>query len=388
MTKDTLSKTLTTSAGKYGSSALVRAAGDFAQLERPTHEEIATFKELFYTLALKSRNHENRELSTLLAQTDYTPRPIALFFAMHDIEAATPMLRYSSVLKEADLISITRKLKKIHAKIIAQRDDVSSQLASAILSVDTDDKSLLKTLLGNHHLADNPKIQAMLQSAQVVQPIVPIKLEKEEALPILQEATLIDNGPKDLSDALLNLASRGGKLGRAKASVARATAPALNPSQAQLFRASRNLNREAFAFCVEQVCGLKPELTLDALDAKDTGFIATLLVAMEMPKKQASQILLLLTPDVGRNVKVFQLVLDRLATMNKDDCILYLERMGAAFPGQTESDRFARIASKRKRNITEQTGSHTTMHTSDASQTAASFESAETAHRPRVANAR
>ncbi len=395
MISDTLKKRLpsgqrqpTTNAGRYATSALVRAAGEFAQLERPSHREVSTFKELFYTLALRSRNNENRELSALLARSSFTPRPIALFFAMHDIEAATPMLRYSPVLSEADLISIVRKLKGMHAQVIAQRGDVTEQLASAVLSVDGSNKLLLTTLLGNSALGDKPEIQKMLHSAQLVKSVTPVRTMQEQPSRSPLDEIMLDHQQTDLSEALLSLAARGGKLGQRSTSIPQAELPSLSPLQAQLLRASRNLNREAFAFCIEEVCGLKPETTLKALQGKDTGFIATILAAMKMPRKEASQILLLMTPDVGRNLRVFQLVLDRFSSMNRDDCILYLEGLGAAFPGDTKGDRFARFASKRKRGISSGAETSNTIHRYSDTPVGEKAATQKLAPAPRVANAR
>ena len=99
---------------------LVEIAQDFAKADRPSLKQINAFKELFYNLIQKSDHTQKVCLARTLSKTPYLPRSIALYFVMDELEVSLPLLRYSPVLFEKDLISQALSVSTEHARAIAK----------------------------------------------------------------------------------------------------------------------------------------------------------------------------------------------------------------------------------------------------------------------------
>ncbi|MEM7290374.1 MAG: hypothetical protein AAF412_08430, partial [Pseudomonadota bacterium] len=162
---------------------------------------------------------------------------------------------------------------------------------------------------------------------------------------------------QNLSEALLNLASKGGRLGSQKPRAATLHHREIkNENAAQLLRSARALNHEAFAHTIQRICKIDMNVTMDAIASQDTGFLAVLLRANEVSRIVASRILLILTPDLGRDIAVLKRVLDKYDLMTIEQCMDYLGQHGANFAiGELH---FSRDASR------EQTPAHADRHKS------------------------
>ena len=88
-----------------------------------------------------------RNISEQLAKLPDAPRDLALLLANDDIEVAYPILAFSRVLQDVDLIEVIRHRTLEHQLAIAIREDVSETVSDAL--VRTGMKQVVQTLLEN-----------------------------------------------------------------------------------------------------------------------------------------------------------------------------------------------------------------------------------------------
>ncbi|MEL7428694.1 MAG: DUF2336 domain-containing protein [Pseudomonadota bacterium] len=314
-------------------STLLHATREFVSLERPSIKDVARYRELFYPLCLKATKTERATLSALLAGFEYTPRPIVLFLALDDITIARPCLNHSNVLSERDLIEFTRKGLPLHLQEIAKRSDLTSGVVSALLRVDDDAQTLYTLLLQNRSIAGTFDIQTLMRRAM----LTPAPAQRVETrIPELPVLTMTDPAKtEDLSEALLSLASMGGKTGRGTSP----KQPDVQPQASaeiigRLIGHARAHDHNGFCHVIQRLCQIGRHQTQSAITSGDAGFLAVVLKANGVPQAVSARILLMLVPDVGRNVALFKRILDRFRSMEVHECRLYLETRGADFTPQ------------------------------------------------------
>ncbi|MEO1143952.1 MAG: hypothetical protein AAFW66_16705, partial [Pseudomonadota bacterium] len=93
----------------------------------------------------------------------------------------------------------------------------------------------------------------------------------------------------------------------------------------------------------------------------DAGLIASLLASLKVSRRTASQLLLLLNKDVGRNAEIFNVVMDKYTQLNTAECEAIFRKMGATFPHATsgkgrnglpeEISTFNSVMMERRRNM-------------------------------------
>lgn len=311
-------------------SILVSTTQDFVRNSRPSIQEISRYKELFYPLCLKSNPKERSQVSNLLSHYPYTPRSIVLFFAIDEISVAAPCLLYSDVLNERDIVEISQKKMPEHHLALAQREALTLTSVNALLSADDEEHSLLQQLLANPHLKDNSQIQSALVSANRIQQAPKTTKRDQLADNVVAHEFNTDMQGTDLSDVLLSIASTGGRLGKQQMQQ-RYYREIQNDNAAQLLRNARAFNHDAFAYCIQRICGIATETTLDAIERQDTGYLAVLLKANGLDRIQASKILLILTPSLGRDAQVLRMVMTKFEEMSLQGCKAFLEKNGANF---------------------------------------------------------
>lgn len=340
-------------------SVLADAANDFASKKKPNRHEINAFQELFYTLALTSGASDRKHVSNTLARGLFTPRSIAYYFGLDSLEIAAPMLRYSPVLSNRDLVSLTLRSDFDHVRVIAQRDDLDLKTVNAILSVDDEERTLLNILRASEPLKRNSDISEALAKADRAQPA-----SQPEPTIVPSMGLLAADDVADLSEALLNLASIGEK---SKGERRNRNAPKvgrLNALETRLLRNARNLNFAAFAYSVERECKLPTRYTIQTLETKNAGDLASILASLEVSRFIASRIMLILIPDYGRDVAVFKLVLETYQKLDRDECIEYLTGKGARFGANV--DGFASRSQALKTEVRERTNTNKRSKTTHA----------------------
>ena len=342
-----------------GVSTLVRAAEHFAMLDRPTSEEIFRFKELFYALSLKSSASERLRIANTLARGNYTPRSIALFYAMDDVSIASSTLLFSPVLNERDLVAIIQKCGFLHAEFIACRNNIDAGVIREILKIDDENRTLFAALKENLSLSGKT-VQALSQEQQEIDNK---PLPSANPLAFAGEVIADPLKAKDANDQLVKLAGKGGKLGQM---------PKLTKLQEAkiaeraglgkvLLTHARNKNYEAFAFEIKKTIGLPIETSRTILQQRDTGKTATILKALNIKQLECMKILLLLNPVLGEDVVRFRKVTRQFEMLEQQKCIDYLRTIGAdAEPTNTRPDPSQAL---QRRRIALQSGQQPTKHT-------------------------
>ncbi len=330
---------------------LVEAAQQFALLGRPDQSEISAFKELFFSLIFKLSQDSKRQLSTALARSAFTPRTIAVFFSMESIEVAAPMLLFSPVLSDWHLNAILRKCPISHYRVIARRTDLQHSTVKNLL-LGEDPRELTRTLLRkNPNIAENVAICDLLNmpvelvrkefkelakteekstkfSKTTEEAVAPDEMPNSE----LGNSQLIETNPGDVQLELLELANKGGRissLGKHVSEILTNNRPEV--LEKQLLDCARKGNKRGFAQIIQDVCELPAGKTLDILERQDAGSLAGIFCALKFSRTIASQLLLLLNRNIGRDVTVFREVTKKFVELDIDYCRSALIDMGARF---------------------------------------------------------
>lgn len=338
-------------------SNLVDLAIRFAGLERPSHSSISMFKEQFYTLVLASSAQERRAISEVLADCIYTPRAIVLFLGMEEIAVSKPVLENSPVLKPADLNSIISKTNDEHARAISARQDLEASTITQLMTVNDETDSIKNCLLKNPHILKNPDLLQLVEKTRYHDWIdEPAENVTSFEIPQVENE---QKGTKDLSNSLLDLANRGGKLKRTPAGKKPAHSVVSNTIkqlEQKLLYAARSMNLNVLTHTIYEVCGLKREITASIILQENTGMLASLLRALNISEISAARIMLLLNRNIGRNHGLFKTVMQKFKQLDRAECIAFFAKMGAEFkvekvidPEDSKRTRFAMSLAARER---------------------------------------
>tara|TARA_R110002110_G_scaffold92250_1_gene240437 strand:- start:3009 stop:4145 length:1137 start_codon:yes stop_codon:yes gene_type:complete len=117
------------------------AAADFGEQEKKLAEEI-------FSLMCKDAEERVRvALAANLKECPFLPHEIARSLADDVVSVSTPILRFSTVLTDKDLIEIVSSQGEEKQKAIAARPSVSSDVSDAL--IDTRNESVVGTLVAN-----------------------------------------------------------------------------------------------------------------------------------------------------------------------------------------------------------------------------------------------
>ena len=126
-------------AGQFSSrrSDIMLAATDtFCNHSRPEKAQIEQFRELFYSLIAQTDEAAKRLISSALSNHCYAPRQILLYLVLEDAAIAAPILAYSKVLGQFDLLQVIDKTSNLHHRVIANRDDLGKTVVSRLIELD------------------------------------------------------------------------------------------------------------------------------------------------------------------------------------------------------------------------------------------------------------
>lgn len=303
---------------------LLEATHAFCRFERPNQTEIQIYKEFFYSLIDQITMLEKREISIVLARNHYTPRPVAIHLALGEVAGSTPMLLFSPVLKEVDLVAIAGKCPIAGIRVLARRDGLTSRIMKAI---DAREDAIATRIL---HLETN-------HVSDVVQRITANKDQKKALPKTEQVSTTDDPAPIRQQQELLDLASRGGRLGKNKSEI---TTVFFSPSGGfaeELTEAARNRDVDAFCLTVYREIFLDVKVVSDMLSDTNPEGLCKLLKAMKIPNSKAAQILLLLNKEIGASVKIFRSAMAGFDQLSVEKCQQEFFRSGAKFHMDGES---------------------------------------------------
>ena len=315
-------------------SSLVDLSQGFALLSRPSKKDITLFQEQFYTLILNTTNVERKKIAKNIATSAYTPKAIIIFMATQEIAIAQSPLLYSPVLQPADLNLIIEKSSVEQAKVIAKRENLDAFNVKALLKLDNIAEQIKITLLANEAISENSEIQEILKTTHISEGWDKTELEITNIQSVDITPTQPGKRTKDLSQTLLALANKGGKLRRkptGKPAKSTENIITLSQMENQLLAIMREKNLKSFAITIQQFCGLKSPITFQILRKQNAGMLATLLRALEISDVSAARILLMANLDIGRNPKIFKVVMNKYKNLNHAECVSYYEKLGADF---------------------------------------------------------
>ncbi len=316
-------------------SSLIDLTTNFALLQRPTNKDISLYKEQFYTLILNTNSKERKIISDKIAYNSYTPKPIIIFLSMEEIAIAQLPLLHSPVLQPADLNLLIEKSSLEYAMIIAKRDNLDSSNVVSLLKLDNEAEQIQNTLRSNPALTGNIEILEALDKERnstkwADEPATTITVAK---LAEVKNPT-ITNKPKDLSETLLKLANKGGKLRKKPIGKSIKTASSmitLQEMENRLLINIRSQNISDFASSIQSFCGLNHQITTRFMEEQNAGMLATLLKALEISEVTAARILLMANRDIGRNALIFKTITAKYTKLNQDECCAFFRRLGANF---------------------------------------------------------
>lgn len=315
-------------------SSLVDLSQGFALLSRPSKKDITLFQEQFYTLILNTTNVERKKIAQNIATSAYTPKAIIIFLATQEIAIAQSPLLYSPVLQPADLNLIIEKSSIEQAKVIARRENLDASNVKALLKLDNIAEQIKTTLLANEAISKNCEIQEILKTKHISEGLDTTELVITNTQSVDIMPSQASKRSKDLSQTLLALANRGGKLRRkptGKPAKSTENIITLSQMENQLLANLREKNLKNFAISIQHFCGLKSPITFQMLRKQNAGMLATLLRALEISDVSAARILLMANLDIGRNAQIFKVVMNKYKNLDHAECVSYYEKLGADF---------------------------------------------------------
>lgn len=122
---------------------------------------------LFITLVEQAEHDIRRRLAERLADAAWAPPPLVNMLALDEIEISQPIIAYSPVLAETDLIRILVEATLDHQLAVARRPGLTAGAVEAILK--TGEPAVLTALAGNETAEiDEPALAAMIDHARRV----------------------------------------------------------------------------------------------------------------------------------------------------------------------------------------------------------------------------
>jgi len=101
--------------------------------DRCDDEQVAQYDEVLCQLAEFVEVETRAHVASLLAQLDRAPGTVVVKLANDDIEVARPLLQFSNVLSDDDLIDIITHQSDLHREAIASRLTVTGRVGEAIV---------------------------------------------------------------------------------------------------------------------------------------------------------------------------------------------------------------------------------------------------------------
>lgn len=240
-----------------------RLAAQFAQ-PAMTEAERRIAEEIFRIMARDAEVRVREALSRHLKESPDVPRDIALALASDVDSVAVPMLHYSDVLTDADLIEIVRSQGAAKQEAVAGRRGVSAAVSEAL--IETGNENAVGTLVANIQ-ANIP--EAALQRVIEIygeNPDIQGKLTVRPTLPLAVAERLMNRVSENLRQHLLQNHALSPELAGDLILQARERAVvglASQASEAELERLARELERNG---------RLTPSIILRALCMGDLAF--------------------------------------------------------------------------------------------------------------------
>jgi len=320
---------------------LIECTREFTQIKRPQQSEVQQFKELFYQLVGQLSVPDRRLMSAMLARQNFTPRPIALYFAHDLLEIAAPFLLFSPVLTDLDLQVIASKKGSSFIDVIKKRNLPMEPFTAAklnnapVLNRDSDLSTLKPakspvTVEQTNRPGTEPSSQTdqapMLKAEKVFAPAKPLSGEEIVALASVGGRLGKSETPKPVPDTRIYRNHDN----PAEAERSFDTLP--KRETAELLKLARNRDHEGFAKLVEDICGLGTTATLRLIRVSGSSEMLYLIKALGIASPKDMQLALLLSPSTGRSIVQFNDAKTLMSDIDTGICRMIFNEIGARFP--------------------------------------------------------
>ena len=142
--EDDVARLLSNPDGDTRAEIAGKIASQHANLS-PSERKMA--EDIFRVMVKDAEVRVRQALSRQLKENQLVPHDVALSLARDVDEVSLPMLQFSEVLSDADLIDIVRSQDPTKAKAVAGRTHVSASLSEAL--VETKNEDVVATLVAN-----------------------------------------------------------------------------------------------------------------------------------------------------------------------------------------------------------------------------------------------
>lgn len=343
-----LADTVRISAAAHARKAelLSEATRQFCSLNRPGKAEITQFKEFFYQLIDGCGKAERRKLAVALSSNPYVPRPIIFYLAMDDKEVAAPVLLFSQVLNEADIVILSERLAVDHLQVLCRRDDLTPRSASALIA------------------NGGPGAAAILaRNANTAQFTVAGLVDRKAEVESNPGESQVAETEKPVGEELVSMARRGGRLGRHAPSeriqmVDKAIAKTATDAEMarRLIEAARTGQRRHVAQLIAATAGCPVRSVANLLEEPTVEAVCVLLKGIGIDSLSASQLLLLLVPETGRSNESLAQAVGVFRRLNSEECREFVRMLGGIVPTPPaataeDGDAFARAIADRRREV-------------------------------------
>lgn len=115
--------------------------------ERLSQSEFAIAHEILQMMARDTAVIVRRALADNLKHTHNLPRDVALTMARDIDDVAVPLLEFSDVFTDEDLVELVREVPETKQMAIARRGAISAPVADAL--IETDNHAVVRTVVGN-----------------------------------------------------------------------------------------------------------------------------------------------------------------------------------------------------------------------------------------------
>lgn len=270
------------------------ATSRFCKTQRQSRLSSDQFSEAFNLLIGTVSADMKRAIAAVLADCPYTPRAIAIYLALEEIETATPFLARSTVLGQLDLIQVLQRKADTHGKIIAGRPDLGPSLVKHLKTLNQED--IDEALTNNYAL---PNAMAERSADALFDGLRQRHDDVDKRLSGKEGQTSVQTSNK--TESLLKAASRGGRLSDQSTEPTAQTEKPFNFGIA-LERAAQARSRQAMAVLMQKQAGITLPTAHEVLDDKSGDTFAVIMRAYGVEDAQANRILLLAQPGIGLSV--------------------------------------------------------------------------------------
>jgi hypothetical protein len=132
--------------------------------DRCDDEQVAQYDEVLCQLAELVEVEARAHVAKLLAPLERAPGTVVVKLANDDIEVAKPLLEFSSVLSDDDLIDIIGRQSEEHRVAIAGRDKVPERVGEAIVA-HGDTSSVVRLMRNNSAEFDKATLEKLVERA-------------------------------------------------------------------------------------------------------------------------------------------------------------------------------------------------------------------------------